>query len=239
MRSVAVANQKGGVGKTTTSIHLAHGLALAGCTVVLIDLDPQGNATLAVEQMSAATEVQEQFAAFRAVAERFWVLPSPGAHKNFGPETWPDVERLQELVQDLAAAGIDWVLVDCAPRMDRWGTAGVRICEEILIPVQTEFLAIHAVSQMMRTIESLRTEHPGTGKLLGVLATMYEAREIIAQEVIQDLATNLGDRLLRTRIYRDPVLVEASSHGVTAFDYSPMSKGARSYGELVREVLHG
>jgi chromosome partitioning protein len=251
LRSVALANQKGGVGKTTTAVHLAHGLALAGQRVVLMDLDPQGNATVAVQAMFAdpsaasAESSREQGAGggqkarLLELRDGLRVLPSPGASQHLPRGLRLDVEGLVELVGELEQDGTDWVVVDCPPRMDQWGWAGLRICREVLIPVPPEFFPMHGLSQMMQTLAEAREEFPGQAQLLGVLVTMLDRREAVARDVLADLRQNLGVELVETTINRDPKFVEAASHGLTLFEYQLFSKGARSYGELVREVLHG
>jgi len=246
-----LANQKGGVGKTTTAIHLAHGLALAGQRVVLIDLDPQGNATVAVQAMFADQPTASrkwsrehaagggQMARLRELQHGLRVLPSPGADHNVPRGLRLDVEGLVELVGELEKGGTDWVVVDCPPRMDQWGWAGLRLCKEVLIPVPPEFFPMHGLSQMMQTLAEAREEFPGQAQLLGVLVTMLDRREAVARDVLADLRQTLGAQLVEAMIYRDPKFVEAASHGLTLFEYELFSKGARSYGELVREVLHG
>jgi chromosome partitioning protein len=244
LRSVALANQKGGVGKTTTAVHLAHGLALAGSSVVLLDLDPQGNATLGLQGMieeseAGATDGKGPFAPLRRLPGEFWVLPSPGAQRNIDPGTVPDTKKLAGLVEALAAEGIEWVLVDCPPRMDAWGWAGLEICEQAILPVQSEFFAMHGLSQMLNTLAHARRRFPGRAALLGVLATMVDPSEPITLEVLEDLRRNLGEQMLQAMIFRDLTFVEAASHGRTLFDYRLDAKGAFAYGELVREILYG
>ncbi len=241
MRSVALANQKGGVGKTTTAIHLAHGLALGGARVALFDLDPQANATVAVQAMEAGDPERAgdtPWGHLRCLDSNFWILPSPGADK-IARGAKVDVDALGRLVDQLDAEGLDWLLVDCPPRMDDWGWAGLQLCQEVLVPVQAEFFAMHGLSQMMRTLEEAARGFPGKGRLMGVLATLVDPREPVTREVLQDLQGHLGDRLLQSVIFRDSQLVEAASHGKTLYFYNPFAKGALSYGELVREVTHG
>ncbi len=238
MRSVALANQKGGVGKTTTAIHLAHGLALRGHRVALFDMDPQGNATVALAGMQAPDGVQDR-PPLRSVAERLWMLDSPGASSVVSRHTQVDVGRLKTLVGKLESAGIDWLVVDCPPRMDTWGWAGIQLCKQVLVPVQSEFFAMHGLSQMLSTLEEARASFPGSCELLGVLPTLVDVREQVGQEVVEDLRRNLGSLVLDTVILRDAVVVEAASHGQTVFCYSPGCKAAFSYAELVREVVDG
>ncbi len=242
MRSIALANQKGGVGKTTTAVHLAHGLALAGNRVVHIDLDPQGNSTLATQAMKIEVpEVQDDgvYQALEPLRDGLWILPSPGASRNLPPSTVPDLGRLQGLVDALKEEQFDWMIVDCPPRMDAWGLAGIRLCEEVLLPVQAEFFAMHGLSQMMATLDRTRQENASCGHLLGVIVTMFDSRATIEQEILTDLRGNLGPKLMDSVIYRDLAFVEAASHGVTLFDYDLDSAGARAYGELVREITYG
>ena len=240
LKSVALANQKGGVGKTTSAIHLAHGLALAGKRVAIVDLDPQGNATLAVQGMRPATTPPSEgpLASLRMLSDGLWLLPSPGAERNLAPGAVPDQERLRALVTDLEGEGIDWLIVDCPPRMDVWGWTGLRLCEAALLPVQAEFFAMHGLSQMLDTHEKAAAEGP-CGRLMGVLVTMLQTDEQVSLEVLDDLRKNLGSRLFQSVVFRDSQFVEAASHGLSLFDYNLDAKGARSYGELVREVLYG
>ena len=242
MRSVALANQKGGVGKTTTAVHLAHGLALVGQRVVLFDLDPQGNATLALQSMSAparAPRPGSPFAPLQKLMRGLWILPSPGAERNLAADVRPDADKLGSLAKALAGEGIEWLVVDCPPRMDAWGWAGLQLCREVLLPMQAEFFSMHGLSQMMETLRAARRKWAGHGALMGVLATMIDPREAIAMEVVEDLRKNLGSQLFESLVFRDPGFVEAASHGKTVFDYDLDSIGARCYSELVREVLYG
>lgn len=243
MRSIALANQKGGVGKTTTAVHLAHGLALAGNVVVLIDLDPQGNATLGLEGMADdAANVHDPdhpYSVLQAMSDGLWVLPSPGARRNIDRGTVPDIKKLVGLSRALEANGVDWLVVDCPPRMDAWGWAGLELCQQVLLPVQSEFFAMHGLSQMIQTLRIARKQFPGRAELLGVLPTMVDLRESITGEVLANLRRNLGNHLCESLIFRDLTFVEAASHGQTLFRYRLGAKGSLAYGELVREVIHG
>jgi chromosome partitioning protein len=245
VRSVALANQKGGVGKTTTAVHLAHGLALAGLRVALFDLDPQGNATVALQSMGGSTAAVESVPEFstgpldvlRHVRPGLWLLAAPEDEPGAGE---PDLPSLMRLVDDLRAEGVDWLLIDCPPRMDAWGWAGLHLCAEVLVPVQAEFFAMHGLSQMLATLERFAAAHPKRRhRLAGILPTMVDTRAAVCREVTADLRRTLGDRVLDTVILRDPQFVEAASHGLTVYQYNPRAKGALCYGELVREVIDG
>jgi chromosome partitioning protein len=228
MRSIALANQKGGVGKTTTAIHLAHGLALRGDKVLLLDLDPQGNALVALQGMGADAGADEAGGPFRAVADNLWI------EGDFAEEL-PDEAFLERLRRDMERLAPDWLIADCPPRMDAWGRAGLHLCQEVIVPVQAEFLAMHGLSQILATLESVR-DHC---KLLGVLPTMVDMREQICAEVVNSLRSHLGPQVFQTVILRDSTLVEAASHGQSVFHYAPGSKAAFCYGELILEVCDG
>lgn len=236
MRSLALANQKGGVGKTTTTVHLAHGLALAGKQVVIFDLDPQGNATLAVQEMAMSADESSEFAPLVAAGEGLWLLPSAGAERSIGPDEQIDFRQLEGLVEQIAPS-MDVLLVDCPPRMDSWGWAGLRLCEHVLVPVQAEFFAMHGLTRMMDTMHRAQAERRGRGELMGVFVTMFDHREEVALEVRADLQRNLGSTMFESVVVRDSQFIEAASHGVTLFEYNPFAKGARCYAGLVREVL--
>ena len=238
VRSIVLANQKGGVGKTTTAIHLAHGAALAGKKVLLMDLDPQGNATVAVQGMPSddATALPQEW--ITPVCERLWLVPSASSGDMQATKQSLDTDRLQQVVASLAGE-LDLLIVDSPPRMDAWGWAGVQLCDEVIVPVQAEFFSMHGLSQMMASLEEASRRFPGKGRLRGVLPTMVDRKEQIAGEVLEDLRQNLGELLLDSVIFRDPSLVEAASHGQSIFVHSPWSKGALCYAELVQEVMNG
>jgi chromosome partitioning protein len=237
VRSIALANQKGGVGKTTTAIHMAHGLALAGKRVVLMDLDPQGNATVAVGAMQCDGK-EDPLGDLQPLAARLWLVPSPGALGALPRGARVDINHLRALVAKVAER-VDWLVIDCPPRMDDWGWAGIQLCDEVLVPVQAEFFAMHGLSQMLGSLADAAVEFPGRARLRGVLPTMVDHSQAVTDEVLQDLRRNLGNQVLRTAILRDSALIEAASFGVSIFDHSPASKGAFCYSELVKELIHG
>jgi chromosome partitioning protein len=238
MRSIVLANQKGGVGKTTTAIHLAHGFALAGYRTALFDLDPQGNATIAVQSIAEETAPEDDLEGLTCIARNLWLLPSPGDGSTLARGATIDVERLKDLVARVQDR-LDWLVIDCPPRLDEWGWAGVQIAEQVVVPVQAEFFAMHGLSQMLASLEAAAAEFPGKAALRGVLPTMVDLREPVTLEVLEDLRKNLGDRLLRTIVLRDSCLVEAAGFGQSIFHHSPHSKGALCYAELVKELEHG
>lgn len=237
MRSIVLANQKGGVGKTTTAIHLAHGLALSGRRVVLFDLDPQGNATVALQGMANEPDPEGMMGLDR-LAPGFWILGSAGDAHSLAPGARLDLDRLVELTQQIGERA-DFLIVDCPPRMDEWGWASIRLADEVVVPVQAEFFAMHGLSQMLTCLDRASASFPGKSRLRGILPTMVDLSEPIALEILEDLRRNLGDKLLGSTILRDPSLVEAASHGRTVFSHSPWSKSAFCYAHLVKELAHG
>jgi chromosome partitioning protein len=237
VRSIVLANQKGGVGKTTTAIHLAHGLAIAGHRTALFDLDPQGNATIAVQGMGGESHPDDAVSGLQAIGPRFWLLPSRGEVAP-SPALRPDPGRLLELADSLTEK-LDYLIVDCPPRLDAWGWAGIQLADEVVVPVQAEFFAMHGLSQMLASLEMATAERPGKCRLRGVLPTMVDLREPITGEILEDLRRNLGNRLLDSIILRDSCLIEAGSFGVSVFQHSPWSKGAFCYAQLIKELAHG
>lgn len=224
MRIVALANQKGGVGKTTTAVHLAHGIALAGRNVALIDLDPQGNATVAVQEMS----LEKTPGGLQRLAEQLWLLPS------MGPAGAPP--EAGSILRELETTGVEleFAVIDCPPRMDEWGWAGLRLAGEVIVPVQAEFLAMHGLSQILATLAGL----PAV-KVRGILPTMVDLKEPITAEVLRDLRKNLGSLVMQTTIVRDSSLVEAASFGRTIFQHNPHAKAALCYASLTMEFISG
>ena len=134
---------------------------------------------------------------------------------------------------------VDWLVMDCPPRMDAWGWAGIQLSDHVVVPVQAEFFSMHGLSQMLASLEDAARRFPGKARLRGVLPTMVDSGEPIAIEVLEDLRRNLGSSVLQSVIFRDAALVEAASHGKTAFEHCPWSKGSLCYAELTRELMHG
>lgn len=220
MRIIALANQKGGVGKTTTAVHLAHGMQIQGASVVLVDLDPQQNATVAVQEMAQTDgEVTK-------LGDRFWLV-TPSTTEP------PEAGHILETVRACNGAA-DVVVIDCPPRLDAWGWCGLNMASEVVVPVQAEFLSMHGLSQILATLQN----HPRL-RIRGVLPTMVDLREPVAHEVLKDMRKNIGSIMLRSSILRDSALVEAASHGRTVFSHSPDSRAAFCYAGLIKELSNG
>ena len=189
-------------------------------------------------QSATAAPTESVFEHLRQVDECFWLLPSSG-NARLARDSRPNLNALQALRAAMAAAEFAWLIIDCPPRMDAWAWTGIALADEVLVPVQAEFLALQGLSQMMHTLNDAQREFPGQANLLGVLPTMVDYRESVAREILSDLRSNLGSQVLRSVIFRDSCFIEAASHGKTVFEYEFSSKGARSYIELTREVIHG
>lgn len=214
------------MGKTTTAIHLAHALAIQGARVAVVDLDPQGNAMIALQGMHGGSP--EAGGRVVAVAERFWACSPP----HSGPQ--PEADLATTILRQVEELNVDWLIADCPPRMDAWGRIGLQLCERVIVPVQAEFLAMHGLSQIMSTVKNSGSSH-----LAGVLLTMVDSSEQICNEVVANLRSHLGEVVYESVILRDSSLVEAASHGKTVFAHCPGAKAALCYGELFREVFGG
>ena len=267
MRSIAVANQKGGVGKTTTSVNLAVALARAGKRVCLIDLDPQAHATLHAgvlpgsHPMSAYDVLvggQPLAAALVPAGENLWVVPShiDLSAVEMALANTPGRERiLRQRVADeprCGAAGgagepFDYMVIDCPPSLGLLSLNAMAAVDEVLLPLQPHFLALHGLSKLLETIE-LVAEHVNPRlRLLGVVLCMYEAGTRLAAEVGRDVQAFFasdaekhtawaGAQVFETRIRRNIRLAEAPSFGQPIFDYAPDSHGAADYAALAAEV---
>ncbi len=247
MRRIALVNQKGGVGKTTTAVHLAAGLARLGKSVLLVDLDPQANATLSLgvrpHELRASTYSVLTGASSAAnvivpVSPGLSLLPASIDLAGAEMELSGAIGR--EYILRNALEGIpvtEFVLVDSPPSLGLLSVNGLTYVDEVFIPVQCEFLALHGLSLLLRTVELVKRRlHPPLA-VTGVIACLYDGRKALARESVRELESHFGERLYRTRIRTNVRLAEAPSHGQTIFDYAPDSYGAEDYLNLSREIL--
>jgi len=258
MRSIAILNQKGGVGKTTTAVNLSAALAATGQRVCLIDLDPQAHATLHLGLQPARDEqsvydvltgdVRLQDV-WRQCGENLWVA---GSHINLAAaevELVGVVGREVILRDKLAACGesFDYVFIDCPPSLGILTLNALAAVDEVFLPLQPHFLALHGLSKLLQTIDLVAQRLNDRLKLSGVVYCMYESGTRLASEVSQDVEQFFREtraprtpwaetRLFETRIRRNIRLAEAPSFGQSIFHYAPGSNGAEDYERLAREV---
>lgn len=246
---IAVVNQKGGVGKTTTAINLSAGFALEGISSMLIDCDPQSNSTGGLgfprdeDRSSIYTvligETTVAEAAIDTGIENLKLLPSSKHLIGANVELVHAEDRAYRLRQALAKyeGPEQMIVLDCPPALDLLTLNALVSADSLLIPMQAEYFALEGVSELVQTLNRVRDGfHPGL-TIEGVVLTMYDERTNLAQQVTENLRQFFGDKLLKTSIPRNIRLAEAPSHGKPVQIYEPKSRGAESYMELAREIL--
>ena len=263
MRSIAVMNQKGGVGKTTTAVNLSAALAAAGRRVCLIDLDPQAHASLhlgvslrdgepsAYDVLTGDLLLKD---VRRAVDERLSLVPAhldlAAAEVELAGEVGREVILRDKLAQDSAQgdAQFDYLVIDCPPSLGVLTINALTMVREVFLPLQPHFLALHGLSKLLRTVEVVSKRLNRDLRLSGVLLCMYDANTRLAAEVSTDVSAYFARertpdciwadaRTFQTRIRRNIRLAEAPSFGQSIFQYAPTSNGAEDYRSLAEEVL--
>jgi chromosome partitioning protein len=248
-RVLAVVNQKGGVGKTTTTVNLAAALAQAGRRVLLVDLDPQGNATMGsgVDKRAAGRTVYHallglgEVAGIRTRAERGGYDLVPANRDLAGAEVelveLPARETRLKAALDRVADDYDYILIDCPPSLSLLTVNALAAAQRVLIPMQCEYYALEGLSDLVGTIKRVRAHLNPNLEIAGLLRTMYDPRNTLSQQVSRELESHFGDKVFRTLVPRNVRLAEAPSYGVPAVIWDASSKGAQAYVALASEVL--
>ena len=247
---LAVANQKGGVGKTTTTINLAASLAATKQRVLLIDLDPQGNATMGsgIEKRDLPVTVYHvllgssslQEACRRSEAGKYDVLPANRELAGAEIELVDLPQRETRLKDALSpvADNYDYILIDCPPALNLLTLNGLCAARSVMIPMQCEYYALEGLSDLVNTIQKVRANLNPLLEIEGLLRTMFDPRNTLAQQVADQLQQHFGDKVYRTVIPRNVRLAEAPSYGVPVLYHDKTSRGAQAYLALAGELLN-
>jgi chromosome partitioning protein len=242
-RIFCVANQKGGVGKTTTAVNLAVGLAKASQRTLLIDLDPQCNATSGVGLRPSA---RHPLLLDQPLSQSWLDTAWPELKLLPGSRSFIDVDRLEGAQGDAAVlkshldAGMqafDFVFIDCPPSLGQLTQAALSASTEVLMPIQCEFYAMEGLTQMIHVIRDVMQRGEGRLTFGGIVLTMYDPSLELTHEVDAEVREFFGEIVFDTVIPRDVAVSEAPSHGVSVLDYAPRSRGCRAYLELCMEVM--
>jgi chromosome partitioning protein len=249
---VAVANQKGGVGKTTTAINLAAGLAELGGNVFLVDIDPQGNAStgLGIDQGDRSFTSYDLFMddvpVEKVIQETdlkgVWISPATADLSSTDMELVAN-ERRSFLLRDslrqpaLEKFRFDFILIDCPPSLNLLTVNAMVAADSVLVPLQSEFFALEGLSQLMLTIREVRRTANPSLRIEGVLLTMYDRRNNLSQQVEKDVRDTLGDLVFDTVIPRSVRVSEAQSYALPVLSYGPTSKGSVAYRAIARQIF--
>lgn len=246
-QAIAILNQKGGVGKTTTAINLGAYLAKAGKNVLVVDFDPQGNATSGLGVSKETVETTSYDILFKPgeIATAILETGTPGlnvipANAGLASAEVDLVEKTgRELVLKKALAGLDYdfIFIDCPPALGLLTVNALAAAHLLLIPVQAEYYALEGLGQLLNVMQRVRQGlNPGL-ELFGVVVTMYDGRTSLSGQVYEELKKHFGSKVFKTIIPRNVRLAEAPSHGKPIAEHDKWSKGARSYKQLAKEVL--
>ncbi|WP_281976984.1 ParA family protein [Pseudorhizobium flavum] len=247
-RIITIANQKGGVGKTTTAINLATALAAIGETVLIIDLDPQGNAStgLGIDRRDRQLSSYDLLMGTHSVEQT--VLPTAVPNLSIVPSTMDllglemeisqEADRVFRLKRSLSAAmPYTYIIVDCPPSFNLLTMNAMAAAQSVLVPLQCEFFALEGLSQLLETVNQVRQTVNPTLDIQGIVLTMFDSRNNLAQQVVNDVRTYLGDKVYHTLIPRNVRVSEAPSYGKPAILYDLKCAGSQAYLQLASEVI--
>lgn len=247
MRILAITNQKGGVGKTTTCVNLAASLATFGSKVLMIDLDPQGNATTGsgLDKSVLKATIYHVLIGEKSMKEviqtseksNFDIVPANRDLAGAEVELVNEIGRETRLKLALVDVDYDYVLLDCPPALNLVTVNALTAADAVMIPMQCEYYALEGLSDLVNTIKKVRTHLNGSLEIEGLLRTMFDTRNMLAQQVSEQLVTHFGDKVYETVIPRNIRLAEAPSHGMPAVIYDKASKGAQAYLDLAKEII--
>jgi len=243
-RIVCVANQKGGVGKTTTAVNLSVGFAKAGRETLLVDLDPQCNATsgLGVEPAAKHPLLSGKRLADQVegtTQDMLFVLP--GSQSLADADALSSINRQRagefkhQLHNDLGR--VDYILIDCPPSLGQLTRAALAAADELYIPIQCEYFAMEGLSQIIEMAKQSKARENPKLEIGGIVLTMFDPTLELAREVVSEVRSYFDDVVFEALVPRDVAVSESPSHGVSVLDYAPRSRGAWAYGELVMEVI--